>query len=82
MKVRVLIFGPLARVCGAREVVLELPEGATASEVNRALVLRFGESAGFSWAGARLAVNGAFAGDGHVLQDGDEVAVIEMVGGG
>ena len=79
--VRVLIFGPLAAELGAREIVLEIAEPATVSAVNAALAAGFPDRAAF-FRSARLAVNHALAHPGHPIGPGDEVAVIELLGGG
>lgn len=85
MTVRVLMFGPLAQELGERsvDVSVRAAEGGAArvEDVRAALAARFPSRAGLLGA-ARLAVNGRIAGEGEVVREADEVAVIELVGGG
>lgn len=81
MAVRVLIFGSLAQELGAREVILDVASPCAGQDVNIALAARFPARAAFFRA-ARLAVNGSFANADQAIAPGDEVAVIELVGGG
>lgn len=81
MTVRVLMFGPLAQELGERSVEVSVRAGAGVEDVRAALAARFPSRAGLLGA-ARLAVNGRIAGDGEAVREGDEVAVIELVGGG
>jgi sulfur carrier protein ThiS len=68
------VFG-LTRCAGGRDdIPLELPGGATVFEALRRL--------GVSRLELHAAVNGASAGDGTVLQDGDEVTLIPAIQGG
>lgn len=81
MTIRVLLFGPLARGLDARVIELSLPDGAALRDANAALAQRHPSRAPLL-AHARLAVNGRFAPPDLALRDGDELAVIELVGGG
>ncbi|MDE1155645.1 MAG: molybdenum cofactor biosynthesis protein MoaE [Acidobacteriaceae bacterium] len=81
IRVRVLSFGPLKTVFGNSGSVRELSEGATV----RDLVVKLrGESllAEQALCSAAVAVNQEYVKADHVLQDGDEVAVLPPVSGG
>jgi molybdopterin converting factor small subunit len=79
--VEVLLFGPAARVAGARSVQVRVHASATASDVLRSLPQQHPEIA-FALPGSRLAVNHAFAGADTIIRRGDELALIAMVSGG
>ena len=81
MTVRVLIFGALARELSCREIVVEVQTPASVRGVNQALAERYPAKSAF-FRGARLAVNHSFAPQDAAVQPGDEVALIELVGGG
>ena len=82
MRVRVLLFGPLAQRAGDGCVAVELAEAeATAGNVLTALreqapALRDVVDS------CRLAVNCAFAADQTPVRPGDEVALVGLVSGG
>lgn len=81
MKIRVRLFAAVKDIVGRREVVLELPEGVTASE----LLHRFGVEYPRLQAllpSLLLAVNREYVEATQVLRDGDEVAFIPPVSGG
>jgi len=81
MKIRMRLFASLKDIVGRREVVLELPEGVTASE----LLHRFAEDHPRLQAllpSLLVAVNREYVEGTRVLQDGDEVAFIPPVSGG
>jgi molybdopterin converting factor subunit 1 len=79
MKVRVRLFAVAAQRAGESELELTLPEGATAGDVVAALAARHGRALP---AGTAVAVNQEYAGPGHGLREGDEVAIIPPVSGG
>ncbi len=81
MTIRVLIFGSLARELSCKDIVIEVSESATVSDVNHALAAKHPLNAAF-FQSARLAVNHAFAAPNSPVQHDDEVALIEFVGGG
>lgn len=81
MVFRVLIFGSLARELSCRDIEIDLPDGATVRDANEALAVLHPHRASFLGS-ARLAVNHAFRPAETVLRAGDELAVIELVGGG
>lgn len=82
MKIKVLLFGPQARLAGESAVTLELPaDDATASRV---LATLGDQSAPLAptLANSRLAINHAYARPGDAVTEHDEVALIGMVSGG
>ena len=76
MRIRVLLFGPLAEAAGADTILLELPDGATVGDVPGSVD---GVNGGRSFA---FAVNASYAPADRPLEDGDEVALIPPVSGG
>jgi molybdopterin synthase catalytic subunit len=76
MRIAVKLFAVLRERAGAREVEVELPDGACVTDVWPALEL------GEEPAGLLLAVNRVYVGRDSVLRDGDEVALIPPVSGG
>jgi molybdopterin synthase catalytic subunit len=81
MEIRVRLFASQRQLVGARELRLELPDGATVGEAWQALVGRHPalEPGGAS---VRFARNAAYSDPGEQLVDGDELAVIPPVAGG
>ena len=80
MRIRILMFGPIAEAAGCAEADLELPPGSRAGEVAATLQR---EHPGLLTGGAYvLAVNAAYAAADRELTDGDEVALIPPVSGG
>jgi len=81
MKIRMRLFASVKDIVGRREVVLELPEGMTASE----LLHRFAADHPHLrplLPSLLLAVNREYVEATRVLKDGDEVAFIPPVSGG
>lgn len=81
MEIDVRLFAQLADVLGKRSLTMRLPEGATAADVVRALA----QQPGWERVAAvplTLAVNLSVVDGGHVLADGDTVAVLTPVSGG
>jgi len=87
MQVRVRCFGILKDWCGASETSIELPEGATVSD----LLARLGDSLHASaktpaqsglFSGIAVSVNAEYANASHVLHEGDEVGLLPPVSGG
>ena len=76
MHVTVRLFAALRERAGTPKRELELAPGATAGDVFAALGI------GEEPSGLSYAVNREYAERGHVLQDGDEVALITPVSGG
>ncbi len=81
MKVRVLIFGELARELSCKEIAVDVQSPAQVRDVNLALAEEFPAKSQFFQA-ARLAVNHAFTSPDSPIKASDEVALIELVGGG
>jgi len=81
MRVTVLLFGSLREATGAKELALELPDGATVRDVGALLAQRL---QGFDAlrGRARTAVNQRVVEPDHALREGDEVAWLPPVSGG
>jgi MoaE-MoaD fusion protein len=81
MHIRIRLFAMQRELAGAREVDVDLPEGADVDAAWQALVER--HPALTPGAGSvRFARNGAYADGSTTLGDGDEVAMIPPVSGG
>jgi molybdopterin synthase catalytic subunit/molybdopterin converting factor small subunit len=81
MRVRVLLFGPLAEIYGTREEWLDLPGSASAADVHqhyRERDTRIGELG----KSLHIAVNQVIAAPNHPLAAEDEVALLPPVCGG
>lgn len=78
MEIRVLYFAKAADDAGSREQDLSLPDHATLKDLRIHLAGAFGRD--FLHYG--FAINEEWARDEHVLQEGDEVAVLPPVSGG
>ncbi len=81
MRIRVRLFAMQRELVGAREVELELPDGATIEDAWAALVAGH-PSLESSRSVVRFAVNSDYADPGTALADGDELACIPPVSGG
>jgi molybdopterin converting factor subunit 1 len=81
MTVTVRLFARARDLAGADAVAVELPGGATAADLRRALAERC-PALGPLLGRSALAVDGEFAGDSHPLAAGAEVALIPPVSGG
>ena len=81
MKVTVRLFGSLREQAGCRSLDVELAEGASVADLRAELAGRFPSVAEFSDR-LRLAVNLELAGEGQLLAEGDEVALLPPVAGG
>jgi molybdopterin synthase catalytic subunit len=81
MRVRVRLFAIQRELVGAREVPIELADGATVEDAWAALVGRFPLLAP-GRPSVRFARNGDYAEPATTLGDGDEVAFIPPVSGG
>jgi len=81
MHVTVRLFGPVREALGAKELQVQLAEGATAGTVRALLAERHPELARYGER-LRVSVNRAFASDDAPLADGDEVAFLPPVSGG
>jgi molybdopterin synthase catalytic subunit len=81
MKIRVRLFASVKDIVGRREVVLELPEGVTASELLHRIAADHPRLQPLL-PSLLLAVNREYVEATRALKDGDEVAFIPPVSGG
>lgn len=82
MHIRVRFFASLREVMdGQRELVAEVPEGATVAELCERLSAEYPRLSEFT-TNLAYAVNAEYAPPHHRLKDGDEVALIPPVSGG
>jgi MoaE-MoaD fusion protein len=81
MRIRVRLFAIQRELVGAREVPIELPDGATVEDAWTAMVARY-PLLGPGRPSVRFARNGDYAEPGTTLRDGDEIAFIPPVSGG
>ncbi len=77
---KILAFGIAKDIFGASTIDLELPDGATADILRRALIDRYPELGRL--AGFMVAVNNEYADADLRLDPRDEVAIIPPVSGG
>lgn len=80
MRLNVLAFGITKDILGGAELKIELPDGATVSDLKQELVRRypaFGRLRALA-----IAVNSEYAEGDQVLYERDEVALIPPVSGG
>lgn len=76
LEVKIRMNGLLAASAGFKEKTLELPEGTPILEVMGLIALPVGSA----W--IRSSVNGKLRDKAHVLQDGDELLLFPVGGGG
>lgn len=81
MRIRIRLFAIQRELVGAREVPIELPDGATVDDAWSAVAARF-PVLGPGRPSVRFARNGDYADAATALADGDEVAFIPPVSGG
>lgn len=81
MNVRVLFFASLREKVKASEAIASLEEGARVADLWDQLCAKHEAIAPMS-SSVSFAVNREYADREHVLQDGDEVALIPPVSGG
>ncbi len=81
MRVAVRLFGQIREAVGAKELHVQLPEGARASTLRSLLAEQYPAFAAPS-ARLRVSVNREFAAADAPLADGDEVAFLPPVSGG
>ncbi len=81
LRVRVELFGRAASQSGAREALVEVPEGASLADVAATLVARYPV---LEWIPAisRPARNQEYVRWADLVEDGDEVSFIPPVSGG
>jgi molybdopterin synthase catalytic subunit len=81
MRVTVRLFGPIREAVGAKELHVQLADGARAAALRALLAEKHPELASLG-PRLRLSVNREFAAEDAVLADGDEVAFLPPVSGG
>ena len=81
INLRVLCFAAAREVVGEGELIWTIAAGATVATLRGAIFGRYPALAGHARS-LRFAVNGEYAKDDRVLEEGDEVAVIPPVAGG
>jgi MoaE-MoaD fusion protein len=81
MRVRVVAFARLRELLGGSSHELDVPAGATTTDVWNALVQRCTELRPLQDS-TRIARNGRLAVQNESLTEGDEVALLPPVGGG
>ncbi len=80
MTITVLAFGITRDICGQRRFTLDLPEKTSSDALLAILQEKYPPLRQLS--SLLVAVNESYADPGHVLADGDEVALIPPVSGG
>jgi molybdopterin converting factor subunit 1 len=81
MRVTVRLFARLRDIAGASELIRDVPAGATAGDVWRAVVAEFPDMSRYD-SSISTAVNADYAKMGAVLSEHDEVAFLPPVSGG
>jgi molybdopterin synthase catalytic subunit len=81
MQVRLLFFATLKDIIGAREMQLELPKGATVSDVLTRLESSYPRVKDYRPV-VLTAVNEEYVDQSALVEDGDEVAIFPPVSGG
>jgi molybdopterin synthase catalytic subunit len=83
MNVRVLFFGLLKDVFHRDSQNMDVPAGSTVGDLLQACQRSAGASSPASiWGSLAIAVNQEYAGQAHLLAEGDEVALLPPVSGG
>ena len=80
-RVRVRLFASVRERLALDEIPVELPPGTTAAGLVSRLRVDYPAAAPLL-AAVRVAANEEFVADGHVLAEGDDVALIPPVSGG
>lgn len=81
MKIRIKLFARCHELVGTRESELETYSGITTTELKKQIENHFPKLR--SYMGSLLiAVNGEFADNNQVLEEGDEVALLPPLSGG
>lgn len=81
MTVHVLIFASLAQHLDMSNLDIDMPDGATVRDALDNLSAQF-EELSESRTKLATAVNMRYVGEGHLLSEGDELALIPPVSGG
>ena len=79
MKVQVLFFGATADAVGEREIEIELPETASATEAFAGIVEKYPQLKNHK---LLFAVNQEYASGDEAIKNGDELAIFTAVSGG
>ena len=79
MKVRVLFFGATADAAGKREVQIEIDDGSDTGTVADLILENY---PALEHHKLLFAVNAQYADPGHMILDGDELAIFTPVSGG
>lgn len=81
MRIAVKLFAAARELAGGGEIVVDVPPGADVGELRAALAE---QAPGLAPLAARslVAVNAEYAGDGTLVSEGDELALIPPVSGG
>ena len=80
MTVRIRLFASLRERLGASELIRNVAQGCTAGDLMASLREEFPRLAGAGR--VAIAVNAEYVDGGHVLAEGDEIALIPPVSGG
>lgn len=80
MKCSVKAFGIAREILDARELMLDLPDGATVAQLRQLLIGRYPRLGALT--SLFIAVNTEYAPDDRLLLSGDEIALIPPVSGG
>jgi len=81
IEIRIIFLGPSREVAGMGETELSVPSGTTVAGLAPAMAEAIPSLKAYLPT-VRLAVNEAFVSDEHVIQAGDEIAIIPPVSGG
>ncbi len=81
MKVNVRLFAGLTEIVGARQIELDLADGATVGDLREKMAEKF-PAVGPFLSSLVCAVNEEYVPAGHHVREGDDVALIPPVSGG
>jgi len=81
MKIRIKLFASVREIIGQKELILEVPDGMTASALPQQLAAQYPRLRTLV-SFLKVAVNQEYADGARVLAEGDEVALLPPVSGG
>ncbi len=81
MQLQVTFYGVLQQIVGARQLTLELPDGASVQTLANILVAQY-PSLAERLPTVAFAVDDALVASEHVLHEGDQIALLPPVSGG